>query len=209
MATPETNPIGNESKTQPASKPWEQSWGSQDILANEPKVAQAAPPQQPPWAMAWGAIDTANRMVTSSVSNAAKGVVGNSLFDRVLKAESGNRHTDSAGNIITSPAGARGAAQLMPGTQRDPGFGIRPAADDSEAENRRVGREYLDAMVSRYDGDYEKALAAYNAGPGNVDKAITKGGSQWIDFLPKKRETIPYINKILGTNYSTRRKANG
>jgi hypothetical protein len=65
--------------------------------------------------------------------------------------------------------------------------------DDSEAENRRAGRDYLDAMYRRY-GDEATALAAYNWGPGNVDKWLKKGGD------PKQlpAETKKYIGNILG-----------
>jgi hypothetical protein len=83
--------------------------------------------------------------------------------------ESGNRHRNRDGSLVTSPAGAEGAMQVMPGTQRDPGFRVRPAADNSEAENRRVGRDYFAAMLQRYRGDIRLALAAYNAGPARAD----------------------------------------
>jgi hypothetical protein len=64
---------------------------------------------------------------------------------------------------------------------------------DTEEENRRVGQEYLDAMFRRY-GDKEVALAAYNWGPGNVDKWLKSGAD------PKKlpKETQNYISNIMG-----------
>lgn len=124
------------------------------------------------------------------------GAGGDALFDALLQQESGGRHTDKNGRLITSSAGARGIAQLMPGTAADPGFGIKPAQDDSEAENRRVGREYLNAMLKRYGGDRRKALAAYNAGPGRVDAAIAKHGDGWLSGLPQ--ETQNYVPSVLG-----------
>ena len=81
----------------------------------------------------------------------------------------------------------------------NPGFGIKPVQDKSEKEYLRVGKEYLSALYGRYR-DWEKALAAYNAGMGNVEKAIGKAeryGGDWKEFLPKKKETLPYIEKIL------------
>lgn len=91
-----------------------------------------------------------------------------------------------------SPKGARGVMQLMPGTIKDPGFGVKPMRADTEEENRRVGREYLDAMYRRY-GDQVTALAAYNWGPGNVDKWLKSGAD------PKKlpAETRKYISNIM------------
>lgn len=126
----------------------------------------------------------------------SRGFGSASLFDAVIQQESGGRHRDANGNLITSSAGAQGIAQLMPGTARNPGFGITPARDDSEAENRRVGREYLDAMLRRYGGDRAKALAAYNAGPGRVDAAIAQGGDNWLAMLPA--ETRNYVPSVLG-----------
>lgn len=103
-------------------------------------------------------------------------------------------YTESRGKqSAVSPKGARGVMQLMPGTMRDPGFGVTPMRADTEAENRRVGREYLDAMMSRY-GDRATALMAYNWGPGKVDKWIESGRD------PKKvpAETRKYVASILG-----------
>lgn len=89
-----------------------------------------------------------------------------------------------------SPRGATGIAQIMPATARDPGFGIKPIADPRDPEESlRFGAEYMRAMLDRYDGDYSLALAAYNAGPGAVDKA---GG------VPPFEETQKYVQIILG-----------
>lgn len=108
------------------------------------------------------------------------------------QSESGNRERDAAGRLITSKAGAQGKMQVMPGTNLDPGFGVRPAKDASDAERTRVGRDYLAAMLKRYGGDPAKAWAAYNAGPGRVDDAIAEGGD-WLARLPK--ETRDYVSK--------------
>lgn len=96
-----------------------------------------------------------------------------------------------------SPAGASGLMQTMPGTLRDPGFGVTPfdpAAPDPIAEKKRVGVDYWNAMFNRYPGNVPTALAAYNWGPGNVDDWIARG-SNWNE-LPA--ETQDYIRKITG-----------
>lgn len=108
------------------------------------------------------------------------------------QSESGNRERDAQGNLITSPKGAQGKMQVMPGTNRDPGFGVTPARDGSDAERTRVGNDYLDAMLKRYGGDPAKAWAAYNAGPGRLDEALAKGGN-WLANMP--RETQQYVTK--------------
>lgn len=79
-------------------------------------------------------------------------------------------HQESRGNAnAVSPKGAVGTMQTMPFTLKDPGFGVRPAANNSPAELERVGKDYLKAMGRRYSGNITLQLAAYNAGPGTVD----------------------------------------
>lgn len=82
-----------------------------------------------------------------------------------------------------SSAGARGLAQLMPGTARM--MGVDP--DDPHA-NLEGGARYLRMQLDTFDGDLEKALAAYNAGPGRV---IEAGG------IPDIRETRNYVAAIM------------
>lgn len=120
--------------------------------------------------------------------------------DIVAQNESGNRDYDRAGNIITSSAGAMGRMQTMPGTLRNPGFGVAPARNNSPEEMARVGHDYLDAMYSRY-GNVDQALAAYNWGPGNLDAALKKYGSEWYRYAPA--ETQQYIRKYHRANAAT------
>lgn len=117
------------------------------------------------------------------------------LTKAVFGQESGGRHTDENGNLITSPAGAQGIAQVMPHTGKDPGYGVQPLQNQTEAEYRRFGRDYLAAMLRNYGGDRRKALAAYNAGPGKVDEAIRRYGDDWLGHLPQ--ETQNYVPGVL------------
>lgn len=82
-----------------------------------------------------------------------------------------------------SPAGARGLAQLMPDTARY--LGVNPHDPPSNLEG---GARYLRILLNMFDGDLEKALAAYNAGPMRVRKA---GG------IPAIRETRDYVAAIM------------
>jgi soluble lytic murein transglycosylase-like protein len=91
-----------------------------------------------------------------------------------------------------SPVGARGLAQLMPGTARE--LGVNP--DDPHA-NLEGGARYLRQQLDTFGGNLEKALAAYNAGPGRVKAA---GG------VPGIRETQLYVAAIIGRLAQTVRK---
>ena len=119
-----------------------------------------------------------------------------SIHQVVQQMESGGQRYGKDGQLLTSPKGAKGEMQVMDATNLDPGFGVRPAADNSPAERARVGRDYLDAMLKRYGGDEAQAMAAYNAGPGALDKALAKAkkeGGDWLRFLPE--ETQAYVAK--------------
>lgn len=99
------------------------------------------------------------------------------LFLRLVNQESGFRPD------VTSPAGAHGLAQLMPGTASDLGVDI-----NDPVQNLTGGARYLRQQLDRF-GTPELALAAYNAGPGNVQKY---GG------IPPFEETQNYVRSILG-----------
>lgn len=119
------------------------------------------------------------------------------LTNIVLAMESGGRRYDAGGGLLEGPdtkyGTAKGEMQVLDGTNRDPGYGVKPAADDSPEERARVGRDYLAAMVREYDGDVSKALAAYNWGPGNLDRAVKEHGPNWLQAAPQ--ETRSYVER--------------
>ena len=91
-----------------------------------------------------------------------------------------------------SPTGAEGVMQVLPSTQRDPGFGVTPAKDNSPAELKRVGVDYLNALKKHYN-DETFGTMAYQMGPGAFDSWLkTTGG----DFNKLKPETKNYIGQV-------------
>jgi soluble lytic murein transglycosylase-like protein len=90
-----------------------------------------------------------------------------------------------------SPAGAIGIAQFEPATAA--ALGIDPY---DPIASLKAAAGLMASYVQQYGGDYAKALAAYNAGPGTVQSAVQSGGTNWRAFLPA--ETQNYISIILG-----------
>ena len=91
----------------------------------------------------------------------------------------------------SSAAGAKGHFQFMPGTAK--AYGISGREWDFDASSDAAAR-YFQWLLKHYNGDHNKALAAYNWGNGNLDKAIKRYGNDWLSHAPK--ETQGYVNSI-------------
>lgn len=91
----------------------------------------------------------------------------------------------------SSAAGAKGHFQFMPGTAK--AYGISGREWDFDASSDAAAR-YFQWLLKHYNGDHNKALAAYNWGNGNIDKAIKRYGNDWLSHAPK--ETQGYVNSI-------------
>ena len=109
-----------------------------------------------------------------------------------------------------SHAGARGLMQLMPGTAREQagklGLGYNQGSLTTDTSyNIMLGSSYFQRMLDYYGGSYPLAVAAYNAGPGNVNRWIAANGDprlpgadmlRWIEQIPIF-ETRNYVQRVL------------
>ncbi|AIW03704.1 lytic tail fiber protein [Bacillus phage Palmer] len=147
-------------------------------------------------AMSGAGTGTAYRQAPSNlmgpINNAAKQYgVNPNLIAAIIKKES----TFKSG--LTSSAGAKGYMQLMPATAR--AMGVKNPWDTQQ--NINGGTKYIAQQLKTYKNNIPLALAAYNWGPGNLNKAIRKAGgskdwNQIRRFAPK--ETRDYVDKIMG-----------
>jgi soluble lytic murein transglycosylase-like protein len=112
--------------------------------------------------------------------NAATWQVDPSLVKAIIANESGFNAN------ATSPVGAQGLMQLMPATAQ--GVGVKDSYDP--AQNVAGGTRYLKGLLDRFHGDVKLAVAAYNAGPGAVEK---------YGDVPPYAETKNYVQNVLGS----------
>lgn len=180
---------------------WERTWQK---VVDTVKETVSPSESNMPWNKTWQKEDvsvastgTKENKLTDTSSYSVE-----TLFPKLIQAESQGIHIDpDTGKLLKSPRGALGITQLMPETMAKPGYGVKPLKDHSEQEHIRFGKEYLQAMYNKFQ-DWEKALAAYNAGPGTIIKAeirADKEGGTWKDKLPVPKETLNYLKKILGS----------
>ncbi|WP_196489214.1 lytic transglycosylase domain-containing protein [Burkholderia territorii] len=183
--------------------PWERVWndvkdGASKAFNNITSLV-AAPSEQMPWQMDFSAQRPAPPSVILPKAPSQPSVAPTDLFQRLVNTESRGKHTDASGNLLTSSAGAQGITQVMPKTGSNPGYGVTPIQNNSEAEYLRFGKDYLNAMIKNFGGDVRKAVAAYNYGPGAVDRAVAKAkkiGGDWLAHTPL--ETQKYVQRIVG-----------
>lgn len=158
----------------------------------------------------------ASKMLGTSVRQQFGSQIGTALWNDgtpgtgalpalIMQAESGGDPT------TVSSKGARGLMQLMPDTAKEMAGELGIPYDEERLTtdpnyNAALGTAYINKMLGKYGGSSVLAVAAYNAGPGAVDKWIKENGdprtgeisqSDWIEKIPYK-ETRDYTGKIVG-----------
>jgi len=156
-----------------------QDFGDQVQQANQVTPLRPQPPQPTqPMQTLEQPVERGGDLQQYARQAAQRAGIDPDVFVRQIQQESGFNPT------AQSPAGATGIAQFMPATAQ--GMGIDPTDPYASLDG---AAKLMASNLEKYGGDYAKALAAYNAGPGNVDKY---GG------VPPFEETQRYVSNILG-----------
>jgi len=151
--------------------------GQESVVPRQSSVTAAVGPPEPPAAAPVSVTGTAESPLAEVIRTASHRFgVDEGLIRAVIKAES------NFNPRAVSRAGAEGLMQLMPATARS--LGVRDSFDPTQ--NVMAGTRFLRDLLDRYGGNVETALAAYNWGPGNVDR---KG-------LQLPRETREYVARV-------------
>ena len=165
----------------PAAPPSAEGAGRFSSLVQQAidRTAGEAPVSAEPSALAPAMVPSAQ--IDSLVgANAAAWQVDPALVKAIIANESGFNAN------ATSKTGAQGLMQLEPGTAAS--LGVRDAYDP--AQNIWGGSRYLKGLLERFHGDVHLAVAAYNAGPGAVEK---------YNGVPPYAETQNYVQNVLGS----------
>lgn len=156
------------------------------ISRYEKEIEPTAPPSPPVPAVQPASAPLSPRELVEAAAN--RNGLPPQFVHSVVAAESGYR-TDAV-----SPKGAIGLMQLMPATAQ--AFNADP---HNPSENVEAGAAYLRDLLIKYGGDARRALAAYNAGPGAVDR---------YNGVPPYAETRTYVERVL-RNYQRTSAASG
>lgn len=166
-----------------------------DIPAPSSAETQATAPSAKPDAGAWARNKPAVEKLFDRSAYDDFGLGRWMSTDRFKQLYLGMVRQESKGNTeAVSSAGARGLMQITPDTAMRPGFGLQPIAKNytdavkalaDPETNARFGQRYFAALLQHFDGDEKEALAAYNAGVGNVESGKAEKFQETREYVPK------------------------
>jgi len=170
----------------------------QAYLANQANQGTQAPAPVPPSATASPPLPQTDEPGPAPINRISllRETAGSSTFDPIIQKASRQYGVDA--DLIravikaesnfnpraVSHAGAQGLMQLMPATAR--GLGVSNSFDPEQ--NVMAGTRFLKGLLDRYNGDLDAALAAYNWGPGNVDRRPERLPRETRDYLVKVKQ---------------------
>ena len=174
----------------------DQQWAEENRRANYNTAAQLSSLYEQPAQSGW-TTDASGNLVPYQSSGVTKGDAFGAIMGSLFNTESGFRHRTANGQLLRSPAGALGIAQIMPATAANPGYGMKPIdlQNTTPEQQMQWANEYINRISKAEGFTLEQGVAAYNAGPGAVKKAIKEGGTNWLSKLPA--ETRAYVPKVL------------
>jgi len=154
-----------------------------------------------------GAMPAAGASAGGEAIPTKAGSVPAALWAAQIGQESGGKQFSANGKPLTSPKGAIGVAQVMPGTAREAAALAGLPYDERRYQqdasyNEKLGQAYMAKQLETFGGDQAKALAAYNMGPGSTVRGngvaglVKRWGDQWLAHAPA--ETQDYVKKIMG-----------
>jgi hypothetical protein len=129
-----------------------------------------------------------NAAISDNVTSALSGATPDLLAAQALTESSGN---PNAIGPMTKSGRAKGLLQFTDATAKS--LGLKNAFDPVASVGAAV--KYDNQLLKKYGGDVRKMLAAYNWGPGNLDRDIARNGAGWDQHLPA--QTRAYMDKIL------------
>lgn len=130
-------------------------------------------------------------LITQAAAN--HGVDPNFIKAQIQAESGGNANAINNADVKVTGSPSVGIAQFQPETAAQ--YGVTNPKDPNQAIPGMAA--YMGDLLKQFGGDYRKAAAAYNWGPGNLTEAISKYGDQWSNHIPASTQN--YINKIFET----------